>query len=69
MDTLTPTHTHENTQAHTQTLKGERGCGSTFNLPADLGEVGHPLEDFGVSCLVSMRGLWRAEEEEERENE
>lgn len=34
---------------------------ATFNLPADLSEVRHPLENFGVSCLVSMRGLQRAE--------
>lgn len=36
--------------------------GSTFNLPADLCEVSHPLEDFRVSCLVPMRRLERHQE-------
>lgn len=38
--------------------KGKQS-GPTFDLPADLGQVGHPFEDFGVSCLVSVRGLPR----------
>lgn len=29
----------------------------TFKLFTDFGEVGHPLQDFGISCLVSMRWL------------
>lgn len=36
---------------------GAWGAALTFDLPADLGEVRHPLEDFGVRCLVSVRGL------------
>lgn len=59
-DTLNPTHTHK------CTFTGKRASG-TFNLPADLGEVGHPFEDFRVSCLVSMRGLQREEERKGRE--
>lgn len=31
--------------------------GLTFKLFTDFGEVGHPLQDFGISCLVSMRWL------------
>lgn len=54
-DTLTPTHTH--THTHKCSFTGKRASGSTFNLPADLGEVGHPFEDFGVGRLVSVRGL------------
>jgi len=63
-DTLTPTHTHKYTHTHTHkcTFTGKRAGCSTFNLPADLCEVGHPFEDFGVRCLVSVRGL-RGEEE------
>lgn len=46
----------------TQMHKAKRASGFTFNLPADLSEVSHPLEDFWVSCLVSMRGLQKEEE-------
>lgn len=56
-------HRHSNPDTHTLTHKctfaGKGASGRTFNLPADLSEVGHPFEDFGVSCLVSMRGLQR----------
>lgn len=37
----------------------KRSC--TFNLPADLGQVSHPFEDLGVSCLICMRRLQREE--------
>lgn len=61
-DTLTLTHTRtHNTHIHSKVS----GC--TFNLPADLGEVSHPLEDFGVRCLVSMRGLQRRGRGDEEE--
>lgn len=54
-------HRHSNPDTHTHSHKcsftGKRASGSTFNLPADLGEVGHPFEDFGVGRLVSVRGL------------
>lgn len=53
-DTLTPSSTHECMPT------AKSSC--TFNLPADLGQVSHPFEDLGVSCLVCMRRLQREEE-------
>lgn len=44
---------------HTCTFRGDSTDTLTFNLSADLGEVRHPFEDFGVSCLFRMRGLQR----------
>lgn len=48
-------HSNPDTNTHVHIHRTKSRC--TFNLLADLGEVGHPFEDFGVSCLVSMRGL------------
>lgn len=51
IQTLTPSSTHECMPT------AKRSC--TFNLPADLGQVSHPFEDLGVSCLICMRRLQR----------
>lgn len=45
-------------RVHVASTSGQGGTALTFDLSADLGEVRHPLEDFGVRCLVSVRGLW-----------
>lgn len=57
------TQTLQSRHTHTHKCTGKTSRCRTFNLPADLCEVGHPFEDFGVSGLVSMRRLQREEEE------
>lgn len=64
---LSSTGTGWRTDTLTLTYSHLKASGCTFNLPADLGEVSHPLEDFRVRRLVTMRGLHRGGREEEEE--